>query len=78
MFVGHRSDVECVKFHPNCNYIGTGSSDRTCRLWDIQTGNLVRLYVGHNNRVNTVAFSPNGKYIASGSDDGDIFVWDIS
>ena len=23
---GHLSDVNCVKFHPNCNYVLTGSS----------------------------------------------------
>ena len=48
LFVGHLSDVDVssfsnspkvVQFHPNCNYVITGSSDHTCRMWEIQTGN---------------------------------------
>lgn len=38
---------QCVKFHPNSNYIATGSNDRFIRLWDILNGNCVRLFSGH-------------------------------
>ena len=37
---------QVVRFHPNCNYLATGSSDRTCRLWDVQSGQCVRLFPG--------------------------------
>ena len=30
--------MDCVVFHPNSNYIATGSTDRSVRMWDIQTG----------------------------------------
>ena len=33
IFVGHFSDVDCVAFHPNSNYVASGSSDRSVRLW---------------------------------------------
>jgi len=33
VFVGHFSDVDCVAFHPNSNYVASGSSDRSVRLW---------------------------------------------
>jgi transcription initiation factor TFIID subunit 5 len=57
---------QCLKFHPNSLYLATGSSDRTCRLWDIQRGACVRLFVGHHdNAVSTVAISPDGRYLAS-------------
>ena len=36
--------VQVVRFHGNCNYIATGSSDHTCRLWDVQSGQCVRLF----------------------------------
>ena len=37
---------QVVQFHPNGKYIATGSSDRTCRLWDVQSGQCVRLLPG--------------------------------
>ena len=33
IFVGHFSDVDCVAFHPNSNYVASGSGDRSVRLW---------------------------------------------
>ena len=42
--------LQCVSFHPNGNYIASGSSDKTCRLWDIQSGQFVRVFVGHQVR----------------------------
>lgn len=57
---------QCLKFHPNSLYLATGSSDRTCRLWDIQRGACVRLFVGHHDSaVSTLAISPDGRYLAS-------------
>ena len=38
-------------FHPNGNYIATGSCDRSVRLWDLLTGQCVRILTGH--KVNT-------------------------
>lgn len=47
IFSGHLADVTCTRFHPNSNYVATGSSDRTIRLWDVLTGNCVRIFTGH-------------------------------
>ena len=50
MFSGHLADVTCTRFHPNSNYVATGSSDRTIRLWDVLSGNCVRIFTGHKVR----------------------------
>ena len=42
--LGH---MQCLKFHPNGNYVATGSGDLSVRLWDVSTGQCVRLFTGH-------------------------------
>src|SRR6056300_1730587 len=46
-----------------------GSADRTVRIWDATTGELVRALEGHGDWVNSVAWSPDGRRVATGSDD---------
>ena len=42
-FVGHLSDVDTVRFHPNGLMVATGSLDRSVRLWDVRSGSCVRV-----------------------------------
>jgi transcription initiation factor TFIID subunit 5 len=67
-----------VKFHPNSNYLATGSSDKTVRLWDISRGNCVRVFSGHNGPVQALAFSQDGTKLATAGDDKYVHIWDIS
>jgi len=57
--------LQCVRFHANGNYIATGASDSTVRLWSVQDARPVRLLPGHRGMVMSLAFSPDGKYLAS-------------
>ena len=77
IFAGHLSDVDCVRFHPNHNYLATGSSDKTVRLWDVQSGKCVRVFTGHFRGVQCLAFSRNGRYLASSGEDQYINIWDL-
>ena len=38
---------QICKFHPNGNYLATGSCDRSVRMWDVLNGNCVRIFTGH-------------------------------
>lgn len=77
LLVGHRSDVEHVSFHPNCQYIATGSADCSVRLWDIATGSTVRLLLGHQSAISALAFSPDGRSLFTSAVDGRWIQFDI-
>lgn len=47
------------------------------RLWELKSGQVVRLLEGHKATVTSLAFSPDGKYLVSGGDDCAIKVWDL-
>ncbi|KAL4432555.1 hypothetical protein ABPG77_000492 [Micractinium sp. CCAP 211/92] len=78
LFVGHTSDVDVVRWHPNCHYIATGSTDRTVRLWDVRSGSCCRLFVGHKDKISSLAFSPDGTSLASADASGNLIAWDLA
>ena len=73
---GHTSSVTEIAFSPDGTQILSGSSDKTVRLWDTETGQLIHTFVGHTNDVTDIAFSPDGKQILSGSEDKTVRLWD--
>jgi WD40 repeat protein len=78
LLTGHSSmNVNCIEWHPNCNYVLTGSDDKTARLWDVQTGRTVRLLSGCMAGVNSVQIDPSGRYAAVADYSGIICLWDL-
>ena len=56
--------------------MATGSRDKTARIWDATTGELVRALEEHGDAVNSVAWSPDGMRVATGSRDNTARIWD--
>ncbi|PVF95775.1 WD40 repeat-like protein, partial [Serendipita vermifera] len=77
VLAGHRSRVNSVAASFDGTRIVSGSDDRTIRVWNAETGEMV---VGqsqaHTDWVTSVSFSRDGTRIASGSKDMTIRVWD--
>lgn len=67
-----------VAFSPDGQYALSGSYDNAVKIWDIKSGDKIRVLLGHTDAVVTVAFSPDGRYILSGSRDYTMKLWDFN
>jgi len=71
--------VNSLSWAPNGQFLVSGSSDGTARIWEVATGKTKATLSGMGG-VNTVSWSPDGRYIATGSNEkGNPFrVWDTA
>src|SRR5262249_7043659 len=72
--IGHTGQVSQAIFSPDGQYVLTGSADQTARLWNTQTGELVRNLVGHLSPVLYVGFADNGRTVITG-DTQNVYRW---
>ena len=64
-----------VAFSPDGKQIAT--ANRSVKLWDADSGQLLRTLRGHTSGVSCVAYSPDGKQLASGSFEDMARLWDL-
>jgi len=74
---GHKDMVVSLVFSLNGTSLVSGSWDHTVKLWDVQTGGIVKTFSGHSDWVKSVSISADCTRIASGSYDKTICLWDI-
>ncbi|MBF0605936.1 MAG: metallophosphoesterase [Magnetococcales bacterium] len=75
--VGHGRYVNSVVISTDGKKIISGSVDRTLRIWDMTTGNMLYTLKEHRDKVNSVAISVDSEKIVSGSDDKTVRIWDM-
>eukprot|EP00026_Physarum_polycephalum_P005729 Phypoly_transcript_05767.p1 GENE.Phypoly_transcript_05767~~Phypoly_transcript_05767.p1 ORF type:complete len:548 (+),score=69.58 Phypoly_transcript_05767:132-1775(+) len=74
---GHEDRVNGVEFHPSGRYIGSCSSDRTWRLWDVETKKELLLQEGHSKAIHAISFHTDGSLVATAGEDNAVRVWDL-
>ena len=65
-----------LSWSPDRKFVAGGYIDKTLRVWNAKTGELIHTLEAHDKSVESIAWSPDGRYIASGSDDETVRVWD--
>ena len=76
LLTGHTARVNAVAFSPDSKMLISGSHDKTVRLWNVETGELLHTLEDHTDYVLAVAFSPDGNKFASSDGDFTIRLWD--
>jgi len=80
---GSEGMIYAMALSPNNNFLAIGglltgetNSDKSSiRIYNYQTGKLLKVLKSHTNVVNDLAFSSDGKYLISGSQDNKAKIW---
>ncbi|NJM76398.1 MAG: hypothetical protein HC852_12170 [Acaryochloridaceae cyanobacterium RU_4_10] len=75
-FIGHIDSVGSICLSVDNRFALSGSSDKTLKLWDIETGKCLRTFTGHTNIVSSVCLSTENRFVLSGSNDKTLKLWD--
>jgi WD40 repeat protein len=88
-FTDHRAWVNCGAFLPDGRHVLTASggfrigghlkedADRSMRVWNIQTGEVLHHFSGLTMIINCLALMPDGHQVLVGGRDGVMYMWDI-
>ncbi|MGF1494667.1 MAG: AAA family ATPase [Microcoleaceae cyanobacterium] len=73
---GHSDVVWDVGFHPTGQFLASGGTDNTIRLWTTE-GKSIKVLRSHEMAVTDLSFSPDGTLLASASQDRTIKLWQL-
>ncbi|NUQ25376.1 MAG: hypothetical protein HUU34_15625 [Saprospiraceae bacterium] len=78
----HWYTINHIALHPSGRWLATGSRDKTVKIWDAQSFELIKVLEtirdrGHVNSVNKVWWRPDGKQLVSAGDDRSMIIWEV-
>jgi WD40 repeat protein len=72
----HRGAVFALASSPDGKRLAAAGDDGMVRLWDRESGQLLRILIGHDGAIRGLAWSPRGSRLASAGEDGTVRLWD--
>jgi len=74
----HTSWVGCLSYDKDGSKLVSSSGDGTIKIWNPETGTLLRTMYGPIKAIDCVSFNHKGNIIASGSRDKSINIWGVN
>ena len=74
---GHNNRIYKVSFSRDSRYIVTASGDSLAKVWDVNSGNMVKVLKGHSSHVFSARFSPNNRRVVTAGGET-AKIWEVS
>ncbi|KAJ8675269.1 hypothetical protein QAD02_011055 [Eretmocerus hayati] len=74
---GHSSNMNCIAYSPDGQFIVTGGDDGKLKLWNTSSGFCTVTFNEHTSSISGVLFSRNRRFILSSSLDGTVRAFDL-
>lgn len=69
-------EITALTFDSSGRNLVMGSTDNLIRIWDMESGNIIKQLSGHHAEITSIVFTAGNKYMLSSSADGSIIIWD--
>ena len=74
---GHTDLVTSCCMSSDDRFIVSASCDNTLKIWDVESGTLLKTLQGHQGNVDSCCLSSDDRFIVSESWDNTLKIWDV-
>lgn len=75
---GHSSEMTCISYSADGQYIATGGEDSKVKLWNTQSAFCFVTFNEHSSGITGVQFSRSKNFLVSASLDGTVRAFDVN
>ncbi len=76
MLMAHHNSISVLAYGPD-DLLATLSDGGSIRLWNVESGKLIRVVAGYSRLIGASAFSQDGTLLFQGEASGKVRIWDL-